>query len=398
MPNTNKLQADFKGLNDWVEIFRAGTQTDSAGNTRQFTQADLDQVIANHDPEHPAPHVITHKEMYSPFAYGQSSELKREGDSLYVKSTKIEPQFEALVKNGNLFERSIRLLPTDNGFKLGHIAWLGAEPPAVEGMAPVSFNANEQGLDFMMDTRTPNLLAKMMRNMRDFLIEQFGKEKADEVMPDWDIDSLNRHIADLENDEEQQTNTQFSKNNKPGDGIMSEFTQADIDAAKAKGAADAKATAESDFAKQQSTLQQQLDSERAERKQSEFSALVKSHIDRGVAPADIAGAADFMMSLDKVADGAFEFSQGTGDKAQTVKTSQLDFVKGLLDKIPATVNTRQTQFDDVTTQHADFNAPAGTQVDADNLALHNKALDYQREHPNTPYITAVQLVTQQEQR
>lgn len=353
MPNTKQLQTDFKGLSDWVEIFRAGSQTDSTGKTRQFTQADLDQVIANHDPAHPAPHVITHKELYSPFGYGQAAELKREGDSLFVKSKNIEPQFEALVKNGRLSERSVRLLPTDQGFKLGHIAWLGAEPPAVEGMAAVSFSASADGFDFSLDTRTPDMLAKMMRNMRDFLIEQFGKEKADEVMPDWDIDSLNRHVADIENADDDAIATHFSKNNTTGDGIMPEFTQADIDAAKAKGAAEAKASAESDFSKQQESLQQQLDSERAERQRSEFSAVIKTHLDRGVAPADLAGVTDFMLSLQDGQDGVFEFSEGTADKPQTVKTSQLDFVKGLLDKIPATVNTRQTQFDDVNINEGD---------------------------------------------
>lgn len=391
MPNTNKLQADFKGLTDWVEVFRAGTQTDSAGNTRQFTQADLDQVIANHDPEHPAPHVITHKEMYSPFAYGQSSELKREGDSLYVKSTKIEPQFEALVKNGNLFERSIRLLPTDKGFKLGHIAWLGAEPPAVEGMAPVSFNASQQGLDFMMDTQTPNALARLMRSLRDYFIGSVGLDEAGSIIQDWQIEQLNRHVAELENQDNNQSTTQFSKNNSKGDGIMSAFTQADIDAATAKGAADAKATAESDFAKQQNTLQQQLDSERAERQRSEFSAVIKTHLDRGVAPSDLAGATDFMLSLNPGTDGAFEFSQGAGDKAQTVKTSQLDFVKGLLAKIPASVPNGQTRFDDINTGSSDFSVPPGFHVDSAQLELNQKIIDYQRQH-NTDYATAAAAV------
>ena len=35
----------FKGLNDWVEVFRAGTHTDSKGRSCTFTEADLERVI-----------------------------------------------------------------------------------------------------------------------------------------------------------------------------------------------------------------------------------------------------------------------------------------------------------------------------------------------------------------
>ncbi len=384
-------QSDFKGLTDWVEIFRAGSQTDSRGRTRRFTQADLDQVVANHDPDQPAKHVITHKELYSPFSYGQSAELKREGDSLFVKSTKIEPQFEKLVETGRLSERSVRLLPTDNGFKLGHIAWLGAEPPAVEGLAPVSFESAEDGFDFKMDSHTPNALARMMRNMRDFLIEHFGKEQADQVMPDWEIESLNRHAERMINEELAEDPTpEFSQHQQTGDGDMPDFTQADIDKARQEAAADAKKQAEADFSKQQNDWQQKLDAERADRRRTDCDAIIQSHVQRGVAPAALAGAAEFMMQLDDNAD-AFEFSQGNGDNAQTIKTSRFDFFKGLLDKLPATVDFRESEQENKRQHASDYTVPSGYHVDVESLDLHNKALEYQRQH-NCDYVTALSAV------
>lgn len=393
MPKQTPTHSDFKGLADWVEVFRAGGQTDSQGRTRTFTQADLDQVVANHDPAHPAPHVITHKELYSPFAYAQAAELKREGDSLYLKSKNVEPQFEKLIQDGRLYERSVRLLPTPKGWKLGHIAWLGAEPPAVEGMAPVSFSADAAGFDFTMDSQTPNILARMMRNMRDFLIEQFGKDKADAVMPEWDIEFLNRHAQRLE-DDAQTLQPDFSKP-PTGDGAMLDFTQADIDAAKKA----AREEAAAEFSQQQTTLQTQLATERAERLRAGHQALIDSHIQRGVKPAALAGAVDFMMQLDSGDAGAFEFSAG-GDPAATVKTSQLDFVKGLLNQLPATVKTGESDAGQELPADAaaEFNAPRGTHVDVDGLALHQKALDYQLKHPGTDYLTAVRTVEKQEKR
>lgn len=39
-----------------------------------------------------------------------------------------------------------------------------------------------------------------------------------------------------------------------------------------------------------------------------------------------------------------------------------------------------------------FSAPQGVQVQADRMQLHNKALEYQRTHPNTSYVDAVRAV------
>ena len=41
---------EFKGFDDWIEIFKAGTHTDSAGRTWTFGTADLDRIVAGYDP------------------------------------------------------------------------------------------------------------------------------------------------------------------------------------------------------------------------------------------------------------------------------------------------------------------------------------------------------------
>ena len=49
----------------WINVFRAGTHTDSTGRVVTFTQADLDQIVANHDLG-AAPAVIGHPKHNDP--------------------------------------------------------------------------------------------------------------------------------------------------------------------------------------------------------------------------------------------------------------------------------------------------------------------------------------------
>lgn len=59
---------------DWFEVFKAGTLTDSRGNTQTFTNADLNSVVANFTGK-TASLVIGHPKMDSP-VWGWASELK----------------------------------------------------------------------------------------------------------------------------------------------------------------------------------------------------------------------------------------------------------------------------------------------------------------------------------
>jgi hypothetical protein len=69
----------------WIEIFRAGRQTDSTGNTREWTEADLDTIVERYDPaRHEAPVVVGHPTDNAP-AFGWVEALKREGKTLLAK-------------------------------------------------------------------------------------------------------------------------------------------------------------------------------------------------------------------------------------------------------------------------------------------------------------------------
>ena len=70
-------------------------------------------------------------------------------------------------------------------------------------------------------------------------------------------------------------------------------------------------------------------------------------------------------------------------------------MKSLLERLPKAV-----EFSEIATAAAvgadgvvAFAAPEGHVVGGDRLALHQKALNYQKLHPEVDYVTAVKLVT-----
>lgn len=270
---------ESNGLTDWIEIFRIGKQTDSKGVERTFGEADLFQIVDNFRYCAPVPHVITHQELYSPFAYAQIVDLKVENGVLLAKSANIEPQFEKLVADGRLYSRSVRLIPTEKGWKLTHLAWLGAEPPAVEGLAPVQFAAADNAIDFSLSTiRKPE-----------------GSVVSDK-----------------------------------GSGGSAGFTQADLDAA--KDAAKREAVAE--FSREKARLEAELKVERDNQRKVVWKGRIDAAIREGrLTPAQAEGMAEFALGLPSE---SIEFSRG-GDKPETVKTTGEQWFIDFMARLPKQV-------------------------------------------------------------
>jgi hypothetical protein len=349
MKNKKLPYSDFKGFDDFVELFKSGTHTDHAGRTSAWSNDVIDQIVANHNAVDAAPIVIGHpKDDASSFAYGWVDQLKRQGDTLLGKFKQVDPVFEQLVKDGKVKNRSIRILKGANGFKLGHVGWLGASPPAVTGLEQVEFSSADEVFDFSMaEWQSAGIMARCLRNLRELFIEKYGQEQTDKVLSNDDIDELNR-LSEQQYQEERAEQhagadaaglpSSFSQP-QPQDNAMT-VTQADLDAAKQQ--ADAAKQQASDFAAQNQTLQQQLDAERAGRKRVEYQAIIDKHKARGVAPALLEPAVDFMLQLDEGETGVFEFSVGADNAKKTVK--QLDFVQGLLDALPVAVKPGSVDF------------------------------------------------------
>lgn len=136
----------------WCEIFRTGTHTDSKGNSREWTEADLQQICSNFESKNPdVPICVGHPKTNSP-AYGWIESLKLIGGKLYASFKDVQPEFQEAVNKGLFKTRSISL--TGN-LVPRHIAFLGAQAPAIKGMEQFCFEAETEN-DIIIDFSEEN--------------------------------------------------------------------------------------------------------------------------------------------------------------------------------------------------------------------------------------------------
>jgi len=367
---------DFKGLDDFFPAFVGGEQVDSNGTKKVWTEDELDQIVTNtkklidKNIFSGAPMVIGHPQTDAP-AYGWIQDLKREGNVLSVKGDKLHDEFAKGVEDGLWPNRSIRIGKGADGFYLKHIGFLGAVPPAIEGMDSI-YNAStdDECFDYSSDSYTPNTLSRMMRRMRDFFIEQFGVEKADAVLPDYEIESMSEHANRLR-DEDSDTPTSFSQPEpkKTGDEPMSEFSQAELDAAKEEAAKKAREEVEAEFASKQKEHETELTAERNKRLGVEFSKNIAELVDQGkLLPAQAEGMAEFMLQLSDSDEANFEFSAGEEGKEETFKKSPLDWFNDFTKSLGKQIDLNES------------GAGESGGVDGDDAqAIANAAMEYQKE-------------------
>ncbi|WP_337872896.1 hypothetical protein [Ignavibacterium sp.] len=125
----------------WFAIFKTGKHTDSNGITKDWTEADIDNIVSSYDPsKHEAPIVIGHPKDNSP-AFGWIDKLKRIGDTLYALPRQLVNDFVEMINKGMFKKRSISLYPDGT---LRHVGFLGATPPAVKGLPDVEFKDIEK--------------------------------------------------------------------------------------------------------------------------------------------------------------------------------------------------------------------------------------------------------------
>jgi len=119
------------------EILKTGKFTSSNGVEKEFNLSDLEKIAADYNPSvSEAPIVIGHPKTNDP-AYGWIDSLKVSGDKLIASAKQIVPEFLESLKNGLFKKRSVSLTP--DGY-LRHVGFLGAELPAVKGLADISFS------------------------------------------------------------------------------------------------------------------------------------------------------------------------------------------------------------------------------------------------------------------
>ena len=366
---------EYKGFDDWIEIFRGGKQRDSMGREHDG-DALIDKAVANFNAaKHEPPLVVGHPRDNAP-AYGWVESLKADTHDgaklLLAKFKQVEPAFVDLAKAGRYKKRSTAFYPDGS---LRHVGFLGAAPPAVKGLADVAFT-DDGGPSFEFG-ESEWVIARVFRRLREWLIEKEGADTADRIVGDWEINDIKRQ-ADKGSEEEQiaPSYTEQKLNNEELDmpqGAQS-FTEFDLATAVAKGKEEAKAELMAEFAEKEKIS-------RAEARRQQSISFCEEGIKSGtILPAWVKnGLPEFMARLD--GDEEICFAEGGA------KLSPQSWFRNFMEQLPKVV-----EFKELATRAGD---PGGGNAGAKLAALvaakqkDNQAMSYsaafaevQADHPD----------------
>lgn len=151
MPSTKPAAKPAVTLPDGIEIFRPGRHIDDAGVEHNFSEADVDGMAASYNPElREAPLTVGHPKDNLP-AYGWVKSLSRNAAGrLAITPHSVEPQFAEMVVAKRFPKRSASFYPplapnnpTPGRWYLRHVAFLGAQPPAIAGLKDIPAQFSE---------------------------------------------------------------------------------------------------------------------------------------------------------------------------------------------------------------------------------------------------------------
>ncbi|WP_445157400.1 hypothetical protein [Halomonas sp. E14] len=362
-----------------IEIFRPGKHTAMSGETIGFTEQQLRESAAAYDPAlHEAPIVVGHPRHDHP-AYGWIKSLQY-GESLEAEPDQVEPQFAELVEAGRFKKVSASFYrpdspanPKPGTYYLRHVGFLGAQPPAIKGLKQIEFaDGDTDVIELEFGEVRSGVVKRLFRALREHLIGEKGREAADKILPDWEIEHLEAP--------ESPAYSEAAAPAKPPSQPTQEVTDVDKQELERK---------EREIQERENRIKQQ-EAEFAERErqaQAEASAtLVDDLVKQGrVLPKHRDGLVAFMASQD--AEGALEFGEGK-DK---VSTTGRAFLEEFLQELPQAVDYSERGAGGGEPEASDYQAPDGYHVNPDKARVHAQALAYQEKH-DCDYVTAVSAV------
>jgi hypothetical protein len=369
-----------------IEIFRPGRHTDMSGEALEFSEADLHASAAAYDPAlHEAPLTVGHPRHNLP-AYGwvRALAVPETDSSLQATPHQVDPAFAEMVRAGRFKKISASFYrphapgnPKPGVYYLRHVGFLGAQPPAVKGLRDAEFADDEAGvvtLEFGEDARWGfESIARVLRGLREWLIERDGTETADRVVPDY----LIRDTQAVAEDEREAGAAAYSE---PTQETPAMPEQQPVDLAEREAELNSREQAIKD-------REDQARAGEAARRHAEAAAFAERLVEAGkVLPKDRDALVAFMDGLD--AEAAIEFGEGDERRRHGAGEWLQEFLEALPPRVDFGEHTPGETQDE---QTADFAAPPGYAVDAQQLELHRKALAYQREH-DTDYVTAARAV------
>lgn len=187
-----------------LPILPAGRHVALDGRPVEFTEAILQEIAATYDPAlHDAPLVIGHPTLNGP-AYGWTRSLAVRDGMLYAEPHQVVPEFAEAANRKMYKKRSASVYlpdspgnPTPGKHYLRHIGFLGAMPPAIKGIPDATLEFSEGdgalALEFAELPGVANGLTDILHRLRDFFVEREGAERADQLIPQWQLQSIEDH-------------------------------------------------------------------------------------------------------------------------------------------------------------------------------------------------------------
>lgn len=298
-----------------IHIFRAGRHTSASGQELTFSEDDLAASVAAYDPAvHEAPIVIGHPKENGP-AFGWIKALNLNEGGLHAEPHQVNADFDEMVRAGSFKKVSASFYapdapanPKPGSYYLRHVGFLGAQPPAIKGLAGVEFSASDEGvIEFSADWE----VAGVFRRLREFLIEKFGVDDADKAIPSYLVE-IAEDAARMPKPDTEPTPAYSEPTH--GDKTM---TEAELAAAKAQLEEDQRAleSMRAEFAEDQKRAAQAAEATRIAGIRERVDALVQAGT---ITDAEKAAVSAFAESL--AADASVEFQEGD----DTVKRTQVD--------------------------------------------------------------------------
>lgn len=366
-----------------LEIFRVGTHRAMGGMTLAFSEEQVREIVDGYDPElSEAPIVVGHPKTDAP-AYGWIKSLGFADGVVTAEPDQVDTDFADLVNDGRYKKISASFFPPKHAnnprpgqYYLKHVGFLGATPPAVKGLKSASFADDKEIVTVEFSdagAHRDTMLARLLRNLREFFIEKDGREEADKALPEWMLEhvtesaaaerskSQNLMFAEPEGDGEPKE-PKTTNNPEHEEPVMDPNTndadrQAELDARQAEIE-----KREADFA----------DAQRGQQ-HDENVAFVDALVEDGkVAP----GVKNNLVGLLDHLNGHQDVSFSDCDDDPAV------FLRSLFDAANPVVDfsERSASDEEPNADVAEFALDDGQEVDPEQMALHGKITAYAKKH------------------
>lgn len=196
------IESSVTSLPSGIEILRPGLFRSDSGDEYHITTEMIHEIANSYTPSfHEAPLVAGHVAHDKP-AYGWVEQAYvNDAGRLAMNTDKVEPQFAEMVRCGRFKKRSVSLYhphhpanPTPGKWQLKHVAFLGAQPPAVKGLKDIEFSENGECVSFSESLPSISPSIKKEINMPDPTSTTATAESGNDAA----IRALQEQIAELQ--------------------------------------------------------------------------------------------------------------------------------------------------------------------------------------------------------